>query len=102
MINLSDYTDFFLFLSGLSVIGGITYLLVRWYFQSIFISDDELSKLNRINLKSVPPIQFLPTTLNRIDSQALLKRLSIILLIIIVAGFIYNQFLIWRMGSPWT
>jgi len=98
MINLSDYADFFLFLGGLSVVGGITYLLVRGYFQSIFISDDELSKLNRVNLKSAPPMQPTLTPLIRIDSQELLKRLSIILIIIIVTVFIYNQFLIWRMG----
>lgn len=43
--------------------------------------------------ESIPQIQQLT-----VDSPALLKKLPIVLLIIIILGFIFNQFLTWRTG----
>ena len=93
MINLNDYTDFFLFLSGLAIIGGFVYLFFRKYIQNIFISDEEISGLKMKSHESIPQIQQLT-----VDSPALLKKLPIVLLIIIILGFIFNQFLTWRTG----
>jgi len=93
MINLNDYTDFFLFLSGLAIIGGFVYLFFRKYIQSIFISDEEILELKMASHKPVPQIRQL-----RVNPLALLKKLTIVLLIIIVVGFIFNQFLTWRIG----
>ncbi|PIY80477.1 MAG: hypothetical protein COY80_02730 [Candidatus Pacebacteria bacterium CG_4_10_14_0_8_um_filter_42_14] len=102
MINLSDYNEFYLFLGGLSVICGITYLFFRDYLQSVFISDDELSKIDRLNSNYASPISLPRVILYETGTRILLKRLSFILLVIIIAGIIFNQFLMFRIGSPWT
>ncbi len=99
MINfLSDYTDFFLFLIGLLLIVGIIYLFFSRRLQGIFISEEEISKLEASNPISKNQILFSKNPQN-IDPQTLVKKLSIILLIIIFAGFLLNQFLMWRTGS---
>ncbi|PIR78993.1 MAG: hypothetical protein COU26_03620 [Candidatus Levybacteria bacterium CG10_big_fil_rev_8_21_14_0_10_36_30] len=93
MINLNDYTDFFLFAGALTIVGSIIYLFFRRNFQNIFISDEEISGLKMKSHESIPQIQQLT-----VDSPALLKKLPIVLLIIIILGFIFNQFLTWRTG----
>ncbi|HAZ29830.1 TPA: hypothetical protein DCY43_03775 [candidate division WWE3 bacterium] len=88
MSNLSDYSDFFLFLGGFLIIGGIIYLLFRRSLQNIFISEEELSKLN--TSKELPDI--------KVPFYASPKN-NALLLGIIIGGFLFNQFLMWRMGS---
>lgn len=85
MIN--DYYDFFIFLGGLLLLGGIIYLLFSRYFKGIFISDEELSKLRASHQIPTSKISF-----PRIS-------ITVILLVIIIGGFLFNQFLMWRMGS---
>lgn len=93
MINLSDFTDFFIFLGGLTIIVGIVYLFFRRYFHNILISDEEILELKTLNHKPLSKLKQLI-----INPPASLKRLTIVLLIIIVIGFIFNQFLTWRIG----
>ncbi len=88
MSNLSDYSDFFLFLGGFLIIGGIIYLLFRRSLQDIFISEEELSKLTTSKQLPVIKVSFYASPKN-----------SILLLVIIIGGFLFNQFLMWRMGS---
>ena len=108
MSNLSDYSDFFLFLGSLLMIGGVVYLFFRRSLQNIFISEEAISRLEAS--KQILAHRILsPKTSKNIDSQALLrskkrdsdsfKKLSVVLLIFIVVGFLFNQFLMWRMGS---
>ena len=93
MINLNDYTDFFLFTGALTIVGSIVYLFFRRNFQNIFISDEEMAGLKLASRKSIPHIQQI-----MVEPQALLKKLPIVLVIIIILGFIFNQFLTWRIG----
>ncbi|HCE30975.1 hypothetical protein A2778_05515 [Candidatus Daviesbacteria bacterium RIFCSPHIGHO2_01_FULL_40_24] len=98
MINLTDYNDFFLFLGSVLIIGGILYFLFRHSLQNIFISEEEISKLKISKQAPVTQIIF-PISLKNTDSQALMKKLSVILLIVIIGAFLFNQFLMWRMNS---
>lgn len=87
MINLSDYNDFFLFLGGLLLIGGIIYFFFSRPLRGIFISDREISRLRATNQLSTIKISFPKISI------------SVVLLIIIIGGFLLNQFLTWRMDS---
>ncbi len=98
MINLTDFTDFFLFLGGVLIVGGIIYFLFRHSWQNIFISEQELSKLKISKQAPTSQIQF-QTLPKYTGSQALMKKLSVILLIVIIGAFLFNQFLMWRMNS---
>src|SRR3972149_8639890 len=108
MINLTDYNDFFIFMGGLLVIGGIIYFLFRHSLQNMFlfhkkivlrfISEEEISKPKISKQVPVTEISF-PTSSKNTDSQALIKKISAILLAIIIGAFLFNQFLIWRMSS---
>ncbi|MBI2314500.1 hypothetical protein HYU93_00350 [Candidatus Daviesbacteria bacterium] len=98
MINLTDYTDFFLFLGGILIIGGIIYFLFRHSLQGILISEEEISKLKIPEQVPTTQIQF-QTLPKDTGPQALMKKLSVILLIVIIGAFIFNQFLMWRMNS---
>ncbi len=83
MINLTDYYDFFLFSGGLLILGGIFYFFPRHPLQNIFISEESIPKLRSsraVNLRSFP--------------------VTSILLIIIIGGFLFNQFLLWKMDLP--
>ncbi len=84
---ISDYYDFFIFLGGLLLLGGVIYLLFSRYFKGIFISEEAISKLRTSNQLSTPKISFPKISI------------SVILLIIIIGGFLFNQFLMWRMNS---
>ncbi len=86
MINFSDYNDFFLFLSGLLIFGVIIYLFFLEQLQKIFISEQEISRLKVSNQPS--------------DAKISLPRISVslILLIIIIAGFLFNQFQMWKLN----
>jgi len=101
---ISDYYDFFIFLGGVLIIGGIIYFLFRHSLQNIFISEEEMSKLKVAGQVSTHEISLLKISKNmnkfflpKIGSQASL--LSKILLAIIIGGFLFNQFLMWRMDS---
>lgn len=87
MINLADYNDFFIFLVGLLIIGGLVYILFGRRLQNVFISDREIQRL-----KATQQLSTLQITLPKIP-------ISVILLIIIIGGFLLNQYLMWRMGS---
>ena len=89
---ISDYYDFFIFLGGVLIIGGIIYFLFRHSLQNIFISEEEMSKLKVAGQVSAHEV-----SLPKIGSQASL--LSKIRLAIIIGGFLFNQFLMWRMDS---
>lgn len=97
MINLSDYTDFFIFLGGLLLTAGVVYALFGHRLQSIFISEEAISRLQVS--KQISTYRTTYPVFKNVDSQTLLKKLSVILLIIIIAGFLFNQFLMWKMGS---
>lgn len=113
MINLADYNDFFFFLGGFLVIGGVIYLLFRHSLQNVFIaeqeaerliSEEEISKLkdpdqtstHKILLRS-NKLGLLPETFRNVNLR--FSLLSKILLAIIVGGFLFNQVLMWRMNS---
>lgn len=96
MINLTDYTDFFLFLGGFLAIGGVIYLLSRHSLQNIFISEEEISKLKDPDQTSAHKIQ-LPETFRNVNLR--FSLLSKILLAVIIGGFLFNQVLLWRMNS---
>lgn len=104
MGNLTDYNDFFLFLGGFSVIGGVIYFFLREHLQNIFISEEEISKLkspdqastHKILLRS-NKLGLLPETFRNVNLQ--FSLLSKILLAIIIGGFLFNQVLMWRMNS---
>lgn len=107
MINLADYTDFYIFLGGLILVGGVLYVFLGRRLEKIFIaeqeverliSEEEISRLQVPNQRLTNQILF-PRTVKNICSQIIAKKLSVILLIIIVAGFLFNQFLMWKMGS---
>ena len=70
---ISDYYDFFLFLSGLLILGAIFYLLPLRYPKDIIIPIPKIS---------LPKIS-----------------ISVILLAIIIGGFLLNQLLMWRLIS---
>lgn len=78
MNAITDYYDFFIFLGGILVFGGIIHLILQRNFKEIFISEEEIAKLKSSN-----------------------PRISVktILLIIIAAGFLLNQVLIWKVTS---
>lgn len=96
MINLTDYNDFFLFLGILLITGGIIYFFFRRSLQNLFISEEEISKLN--DPDQVPTHRvLLPGTFKNLNLR--LSLLSKILLAIIIGGFLFNQVLMWRMNS---
>lgn len=78
----SDYYDFFVFLGGLLVLGVIVYILFRRSLRNIFISEEEISKLRASNQIST----------NRISFPKI--SISAILLVVIIGGFLLNQFLV--------
>lgn len=84
---ISDYNDFFLFLGALIILGGIIYLFFRRSLQNIFVSDEEISKL-----KALSPAPVAKAPFPKISA-------TVILLVIIMGGFLFNQFLMWRMSS---
>lgn len=87
MNQLADYNDFFLFLVGVLILGGIIFLFFPREFYGIFISDEEVSKL-RISSKVPDTILSFPKI-----------SVNVILLAIIIGGFLFNQFLMWRVDS---
>ena len=84
---ISDYNDFFIFLGGLLILGGIV-IFFRRNLQNIFITDEEISELRAANQISTAHVSF-PNI-----------SISVILLIVIIGGFLFNQFLMWKTGSP--
>lgn len=94
MVNFTDYNDFFLFLGGLLVAGSIICFLFRRFLQDIFISEEEIAKLRSSNKVTTYKISFQKT------SQLLLKKISLVLLVVIVGVFLLNQFLLWKINSP--
>ena len=87
MTNITDYNDFFLFLGGGLILGSIVYLFFFKHLQNIFISDEEISKLKTSNQVSSAKIPFPKISI------------SVIFLVIIIGGFLFNQFLMWKMDS---
>ncbi|MCL4417107.1 MAG: hypothetical protein M1268_02870 [Patescibacteria group bacterium] len=87
---ISDYSDFFLFLGVTLILGGIIYLFFFRNFKKIFISDEEISKL-KVS-KQVPTAKISYPKIS----------ISAILLAIIIGGFLFNQFLMWKMSSSGT
>jgi len=87
MISFTDYGDFFLFLSGLLILVGVTYLFFLKHLSRIFISEEEISKLNISSQASTAKI-----SLPKIS-------ISLVLLIMIIGGFLLNQFLMWKLNS---
>lgn len=81
---LADYTDFFRFLGGGLILGGITYQFLLRYPQSIFISNEEISEH-----KTTQQISISKTVSPKIS-------IKIAMFILIIGGFILNQILIWR------
>ena len=79
-----DYADFFKFLGGGLVFGGIAYQLLLKYPQSIFISNEEISQYKKI--------EQLPITKPEITKISI----KTVVFILIIGGFILNQILIWR------
>lgn len=108
MINLTDYTDFFLFLGGFLVVGVVIYFFLRRRLQNIFISEEEIVKLEVSKQVSDLRVSS-PKISGNATSQVLLqskkydsdsfKKLTVVLFIIIIVGFLFNQFLMWKMGS---
>lgn len=96
MINLTDYNDFFLFLGGLLIVGGIVYFLFHLSLQNVFISEEEISKLKTTNQASNHDISFPRVSRNMGLQVSLLTK---ILLAVIIGGFLFNQVLMWRMNS---
>lgn len=80
----SDYSDFFKFLGGGMILGGIVYQLLLKYPQNIFISNEEASEHKKIEQISIPK-----TAPSRISVKTAM-------FILIIGGFILNQILIWR------
>lgn len=70
---ISDYYDFFLFLTGLFMFGAIIYFLPLKYPKDIII----------------PTPKIFPPKIS----------IAVILLAIIIAGFLLNQLLMWRLFS---
>lgn len=97
MINLTDYNDFFLFAGGLLIFGGIIYFLFRHSLQNIFVSEEAISRLKVSNQASNGRISF-PRISRGIKPQS--PSISMMLLVIIIGGFLFNQFLLWKMDSP--
>lgn len=81
---LSDYSDFFKFLGGGLILGGIVYQFLLKYPQNIFISDEEISKHKNVQQASV----------TKTESPKISIRT--IVFILIIGGFILNQILIWK------
>ncbi len=92
---ISYYYDFLITLatsllifSGVLILsGGAIYLLFLKFFKNIFISDKEISKLSvskQISTAGVSPRA---------------SFVTMVLLVVIIGGFLFNQFLMWRMGS---
>ena len=101
---ISDYYDFFLFLGGLLILGGIIYLFFRRFLQNIFISEEEISKLKTSNQLSTHEISFQEISKNialrvRLKTKSQASLISVILLAVIIGGFLLNQFLMWKMDS---
>lgn len=97
MINLTDYNDFFLFVGGLLIIGGVIYFLFHRFLRNIFISEEEISRLRDSGHVSNDKISF-PKKSRGTSQQSL--PISMMLLIIIIGGFLFNQILLWKMDSP--
>ncbi len=83
---LADYRDFVIFLGILSVGVGVLSVLVATRFRNLFISQEEVAQIHET--KQETPLK-LP-----------LPKLSAtgILLLIIIEGFLLNQFLVWRLN----
>lgn len=84
---LADYNDFFRFLGIMLIIGGVLYFFFFRNIQNIFISDEELSKLVASN-QLLTTKTFFPKI-----------SISMILLIIIILSFLFNQFFMWKTGT---
>lgn len=97
MINLADYNDFFLFLGGLLITGGLIYFFLRHSLQNIFVSEEAISRLKATSQVSTSKISF-PEISKCINPRS--PSISMMFLIIIIVGFLFNQFLLWRMDSP--
>ena len=81
---LADYADFFRFLGGGLILGGIIYQFLLKYPQDIFISSEEISQHKKIEHLSIGKPQTPKTSIKTI------------VFILIVVGFVLNQILIWR------
>ena len=80
----ADYADFFRFLGIGLILGGIVYQFLLRYPQNIFISEEEIPKHKKVEQISIP--------------KTVSPKLSVnaIVFILIIAGFILNQILIWK------
>lgn len=98
MINLGDYSDFYIFLGGLLVVGGIVYFFIRNKFNDIFISEEEIPEPEVSKLFPVVEVLFPADSKDTVPSP-LFKKIGSILLAIIIGGFLLNQFLMWKLNS---
>ncbi|MBI2086135.1 hypothetical protein HYT74_02220 [Candidatus Daviesbacteria bacterium] len=98
MINLLDFRDFFIFLGGLLIIGGIIYLLLRNRFESIFISEEEISKI-KIPIQNSSRHQSIFQVFSNLTSDRLAKQLSMFLFFLIIVVFLLNQFLMLQINN---
>ena len=92
----ADYADFFRFLGGSLIFGGVVYQLLLRYPQNIFVSNEEISKHQKIEQIANPK-----TVSSKISIKAIIFAL-------IIGGFLLNQLLIWKtvlsggVGKPFS
>lgn len=86
MTNFTDYNDFFLFLGGLLLLAGIVYRFFLKNLREIFISEEEISKL-----ETSSPTSTVKISLPKVKIRAIILGL-------IIGGFFFNQILIWKMS----
>lgn len=98
MINLSDYTDFFIFAGGLLIIVGITYFVFRNKFSEVFISEEEIPEPEVSTHAPTVEISLSESSENTVSSP-LVRKIGSILLAIIIGGFLLNQYLMWKLNS---
>jgi len=82
----SDYSNFFRFLGGGLVLSGLIRVFFSRYLSEVFMSEDEISKIKTPTKSSFTKKSFPKITV------------SLILLIIIIAGFLFNQFQMWKLN----
>ena len=98
MIDFSDYTDFFIFVGGILVVGGIIYFFFHNSLKDIFISEEDTPEPETSKHAPVVEISFSADRKN-LQPSALIKKIGSVLLAIIIGGFVLNQFLMWKINS---
>jgi len=84
---ISDYSDFSRFLGGGLILGSLASIFFFRHMSKIFISEEEIAKIEAPN-RTRPAKKSFPKI-----------TASLILLIIIIGGFLFNQFLTWKLNS---